>query len=128
MNKPNRLYRNPNNRIIAGVCSGLADYFGIDAVIVRLIFIIFFICVFGIILYLAAWIIMPESYIQPDSGAKRLYRSRNERVIAGVCAGLAEYFNTDPVLVRLIAILLFLCSGIGFVTYIIAWVLIPYKD
>lgn len=59
---------------------------------------------------------------------KRLYRSKNDRMIAGVCGGLAEYFNIDPVIVRLIAVLLLLPGGFpGLVPYLILWVLVPEK-
>lgn len=56
---------------------------------------------------------------------KRLYRSKEDKVIAGVCGGVGEHFNIDPVWVRLVAILLLLADGIGLILYIIAWVLIP---
>lgn len=59
---------------------------------------------------------------------KRLYRSRDDRMIAGVCGGLAEYFNVDPVIVRLIALLLLLPGGLpGFVPYVIMWLVVPLK-
>jgi len=55
---------------------------------------------------------------------KRLYRSRKERMIAGVCGGLAQYFEVDPVIVRIIALVL-LFAGPGFPVYIILWLIIP---
>ena len=57
---------------------------------------------------------------------KRLYRSRNERIIAGVCGGFGEYFNIDPTIIRLIWVLLAF-SGAGIIAYIIAWIIIPEK-
>lgn len=58
--------------------------------------------------------------------AKRLYRSRNDRMIAGVCGGLAEYFDVDPVVVRLIAVILLLPGGLpGLVPYVILWIVVP---
>jgi phage shock protein C len=57
---------------------------------------------------------------------KKLYRSRTNRVIAGVCGGLGEYFDIDPVIVRLIALVVSF-SGIGIVAYLIAWLVIPLK-
>jgi phage shock protein C len=55
-----KLYRNPNDQMIAGVCSGLADYFNIDKTIVRLIFVLlFFLGSHGILVYLILWIVMP---------------------------------------------------------------------
>ena len=57
---------------------------------------------------------------------KRLYRSRTQRMIAGVCGGMAEYFNMDPTWVRLIAILLlFLGVGLLAIVYIILWIIVP---
>ena len=58
---------------------------------------------------------------------KRLYRSRTERIIAGVCGGLAEYFNIDPTIVRIIAIVLALSGGAGVVAYLLFWWIIPKK-
>jgi phage shock protein C len=59
--------------------------------------------------------------------AKRLYRSTNNKVVAGVCGGIAEYFDVDPVIIRIAAVLLFLTKGIGLLAYIIAVIIIP-KD
>lgn len=57
---------------------------------------------------------------------KKLYRSKKDRMIAGVCGGLAEYFNIDPVIVRLVAVLLLLPGGLpGLVPYIILWIVVP---
>jgi len=57
---------------------------------------------------------------------KRLYRSAKDKVLGGVCGGIAEYFNVDPVVVRLAWILITLLSlGAGLFGYIIAWLIIP---
>jgi phage shock protein C len=56
---------------------------------------------------------------------KRLYRSKKDRMIAGVCGGLAEYFGIDPVLVRIIALILILTAGGGLLAYIILWIVVP---
>lgn len=59
---------------------------------------------------------------------KRLYRSRRNRMICGVCAGVAEYFNIDPTLVRL-GLILFAClGGSGVLGYIIAAIVIPDEE
>lgn len=55
---------------------------------------------------------------------KRLYRSRQERMICGVCGGIADYFNVDPTLIRL-AFVLFGFTGSGVLAYIIAAIIIP---
>ena len=57
--------------------------------------------------------------------AKRLYRSRTERRISGVCGGLADYFNVDPSLVRLLFVLGLLLVGGTFWAYIIMMIVIP---
>ena len=56
---------------------------------------------------------------------KKLYRSIDERIVAGVCGGIAEYFKIDPVLVRIIFILLLFGAGTGLLAYIIAWIIVP---
>jgi phage shock protein PspC (stress-responsive transcriptional regulator) len=56
---------------------------------------------------------------------KRLYRSKTNKIIAGVCGGIAEYFNIDPTIVRLLWLLFSLIWGTGLVAYIIAWIIIP---
>lgn len=63
--------------------------------------------------------------MQPPN--KRLYRSRGEAQIAGVCSGVARYLNTDPVFVRLIVIAATLVTGIvpGILAYVAAWIITP---
>jgi len=56
---------------------------------------------------------------------KQLYRSRTDRKIAGICGGLADYFQIDPVLVRLIALILAFAGGTGIFVYLILWVITP---
>jgi phage shock protein C len=57
--------------------------------------------------------------------AKKLYRSKRNRMLAGVCGGIAEYLNLDPTIIRLAWIVLSLAYGFGVLGYIIAWLLIP---
>lgn len=60
---------------------------------------------------------------------KRLYRSRKHKILGGVCGGLADYFDVDPVIVRLSYILLIAIShGVGILVYLIAWVIIPLQE
>lgn len=56
---------------------------------------------------------------------KHLYRSHANKVLGGVCGGLGHYFNIDPVLIRLVWLLLIFFGGIGLVLYLIAWIIIP---
>ena len=57
--------------------------------------------------------------------AKRLYKSRNDRMIAGVCGGIGEYFDIDPTLIRILWVTLLFMAGGGLVAYLIAWIVIP---
>jgi len=58
---------------------------------------------------------------------KKLYRSRTEKMIGGVCGGIAEYFDVDPTIVRIIWVLVCLAVGSGVLIYIIAYLIIPEK-
>ena len=59
--------------------------------------------------------------------ANRLYRSQSDKKIAGVCGGIAEYFNIDPTIVRLLWLILVFCFGGGLVAYLLAVIVIPYR-
>ena len=56
---------------------------------------------------------------------KKLYRSKKDCVIGGVCGGIAEYFDVDPTLIRLLAVFVFFLGGSGIIAYIIGWIIIP---
>ncbi|CCY66393.1 PspC domain-containing protein [Marseilla massiliensis] len=58
---------------------------------------------------------------------KRYYRSSTDRIIGGVCGGIAEYFNIDPLLVRLVFAILFFGYGTGLLAYILIWILAPKR-
>jgi phage shock protein PspC (stress-responsive transcriptional regulator) len=63
---------------------------------------------------------------EPNNGpAKRLYRTRDGRIIAGVCSGLAVYFGVDPTLVRLAFAVLTVFGAVGILLYLGAWAVIP---
>lgn len=59
---------------------------------------------------------------------KKLCRSRNDKVIAGVCGGIAEYFSIDPTIVRLVWGATFFLGGTGFVAYIVAAIIMPKEE
>ncbi len=59
---------------------------------------------------------------------KRLVRSRGNKMLAGVCGGLAEYLNVDPVIVRLAAVLLTLWNGVGLLIYLVLALLMPQES
>lgn len=56
---------------------------------------------------------------------KKLYRSTQQRVLGGVCAGFAQYFNLDPILVRILFVLAFFFGASGLLIYIVSWILMP---
>src|SRR5437762_3093747 len=57
----------------------------------------------------------------------RLYRSRSQKLIAGVSGGLGEYFDVDPVLIRLLFVVTAFISGVGILAYIVLWILVPLE-
>jgi phage shock protein C len=62
---------------------------------------------------------------QQTTSKKRLMRSSSDKMIAGVCAGLADYFDLDPTIIRVIWVLAFFCAGTGLLVYIILWIVLP---
>lgn len=62
-----------------------------------------------------------------EEGPKRLQRSSVDKIIAGVCGGLADYFNIDPAFIRLIFVLLAIGKGFGVVLYLILWIVMPER-
>jgi phage shock protein C len=58
---------------------------------------------------------------------QRLYRSRKDRLIAGICGGLATYYNIDPTWVRLFFVIFFFLGGCAFLIYIIMWLIVPLE-
>ncbi len=60
---------------------------------------------------------------------KRLTRPKENRILGGVCAGIGNYFDTDPVVIRIVWVILTLLSlGTGIIAYIIAWIIIPEEE
>ena len=58
--------------------------------------------------------------------SKRLYRSSRDKMISGVAAGIAEYFDIDPVIIRAGFVILTLSGGVGILGYILLWIIVPY--
>lgn len=98
-----RLYRDSSDKMIGGVCAGIANYMNVDPAIVRLLFAIITFGGFGMgfLLYILLWIILPTRDLDTYIG-KRLFRNPEERVIGGVAGGLSAYFNKPVWTVRLI--------------------------
>jgi phage shock protein PspC (stress-responsive transcriptional regulator) len=97
-----RLYRDNNDKFIGGVCSGIASYFNIDPVVVRLLFaILAFATGLGFLAYIILWIVLPPRDLDGYSG-RRLYRNPDDKMIAGVAGGLGAYFHKSANTIRLI--------------------------
>ncbi len=141
--KGKRLYRDENHKIIGGVCSGIAAYFGIDPVIVRVLFIVSGI---GFLLYLLLWIFVPGSNMLENGVRKRLYRNPDGKIIGGVCSGIGSYFSINSWIPRVLFLIPFISfffrwghfgpltfpsflnfsfSPGSFIIYIILWLVIP---
>lgn len=97
-----QLSRNENDKIIGGVCSGLAHYFKIDPVFARLTFVLLFGLLFWV--YIILWIVLPSKNLESNI-SKRLYRNPNDKFIGGVCGGIAAYFKIDSWIPRVIFLL-----------------------
>jgi len=127
-----RLTRRPAEGKLGGVCAGLAAYWDVDTTLVRVAWIVLSIwpgaIVLGVIAYIAAWILMPAEDTISATPRRQLVRSRTDRKIAGVCGGLADYFNLDPTLVRLGWVIGSIVVGavvFGVIAYLIAWFVVP---
>ncbi len=97
-----KLFRKDNDKILGGVCSGLAHYLKIDPVFVRLGFVFLSSLLFWV--YIVMWVVLPRKEL-PNNLSKRLYRNPNDRFIAGICGGIAAYFKIDTWIPRLIFLL-----------------------
>ena len=134
-NRPKRrLVRRPAEGKIAGVCAGLAEYFDADVALVRAAWVVLSIwpgaIVLGVVAYIAAWILMPraETGDAASTTRARLVRSRADRRIAGVCGGVADYFDLDPTIVRISWVIVSVLVGavvFGVIAYFVAWFIIP---
>ncbi len=151
-NEPRRLFRADNDKILGGVCAGLANYLRLDPAIVRIAFVLMTVgWGAGFILYLILWMILPTKSL-PAAVRKRLYRNSDDRVIGGVASGLAAYFHIEvwiprlifaaPLILGIVASIVrsawyswyhfsgpaFFTGGFGgtlFVTYIVLWIVLP---
>lgn len=131
---PKKLYRDEQRKLIAGVASGIAHYFSIDPLWVRLLFLLSFFDFFsffaitGVVLvaYVAMWLIVPASDIlEEDERVKHFFRNPDNTVIGGVASGLAAYFGIDVSIARILFVITTFTGGIGFVTYLILWIITP---
>lgn len=140
------LYRNSNEKILGGVCSGLGAYLRIDTTIVRVLFAMLAVGSFGfgLVLYIVLWAILPERFMNLAAVTRKLYRDADQKVFGGVASGIAQYFNIAVWIPRLIFALPFILGvfegmfhwvhfrgaitlpfGTWFLIYLILWIVVP---
>ena len=146
---PKRLFRDMANRKVAGVAAGLAAYFAVNPLWMRLGFLglVFLPGIllrgifdyhgnldlpgFAVLAYIVLWIALPKNYdvapITPDTDTpyKKLFRDTDTGKVGGVGAGLAAYFGIDVTLVRVLLLASLLAGGFGLMLYIILWIVLP---
>ena len=144
-----KLMRLESKKILGGVCAGIAHYFAIDALWIRLIailllftgninFDLFDFNPFGwvqvnfgfgalaVIAYIVLWVILPVSHTQEeDKEIKKLFRNPDDKVLGGVASGLSAYFGIKELYVRLAFVFLTFAGGSGIVIYLILWIITP---
>ena len=145
-----RLFRNENDKLIGGVCGGVANYFGIDTILVRIIFVVIAFTGAGLLAYLILWIALPSSASEViGASRKKLFRDPDEKIIAGVCSGIGNYFGISAWIPRALFLIPFLSImsrithwefldfpnfiGLSFspgslFLYIILWLVIPQAN
>jgi phage shock protein PspC (stress-responsive transcriptional regulator) len=100
--EPRRLYRSENDKMLGGVCGGIAAYLRIDSSIVRILFALLTLGLgTGILVYIVLWLVLPPKSMVTHI-RKRLFRDPEHRVIGGVASGLASYFNIEIWIPRVI--------------------------
>ena len=124
--KAKRLFRNINDKVIGGVASGISNYFKIDPLITRIIFITMaFLGGFGLLAYIICWIGIPAGNDSESIIRKRYYRDSDEKVLGGVAMGVANYFSIDVSLVRILFLISIFFGGFGVLIYFILWFITP---
>ncbi len=127
-----RLYRSTENSKIFGICGGIAKYFKIDPTLIRILWLLFtfFGGGFFLIIYIILYFIIPikgnsGKYNQFDLNSlkeRRLKRSIEDRMMAGICGGLAKFLHIDPVFVRIGYVVIDILTG--FIPLIIVYLIL----
>lgn len=146
-----KLKRLENKKILGGVCAGIAHYFTVDPLWIRLIAILLLFSgninmrfglfdfspfdnfdlrlgfgFFAVVAYIVLWVILPVSYeTHEDKQVKKLYRNPDDKVLGGVASGLSAYFGVEVLYVRLAFLVLTFAGGSGILIYLILWIITP---
>ena len=145
---PRKLVRDLRRKTLGGVAAGLAHYFNMDVVWVRLILVTLVIGFpalagashnggnsdgffgglsgFTVLVYIAMWIALPGvGTIEEDKSVKKFFRNPEDKVLGGVSSGIAAYFGIDTGIVRLLFVLGIVFFGVGFLLYVVLWMIAP---
>lgn len=149
-----KLKRLENKKILGGVCAGIAHYFTVDSLWIRLIAILLLFSgninmrfglfdfspfdnfnfklgfgFFAVVAYIVLWIILPVSYeTHEDKQIKKLFRNPDDKVLGGVASGLAANFGIEVLYVRIAFLLLSFAGGSGILLYLILWIITPMAN
>lgn len=143
---PRRLVRDLRRKTLGGVAAGLAHYFNMDVVWVRLIFVLLVVGLpalggssnneffgglggFAVVVYIAMWIALPGiTTIEEDKTVKKFFRNPEDKVLGGVASGIAAYFGVDTGVIRLLFVLGIVFFGVGFLLYLVLWIISPQAN
>jgi phage shock protein PspC (stress-responsive transcriptional regulator) len=122
-----QLMRDQKRKILGGVCAGLANYFNVDALWIRLLFaVLTFAYGFTVFVYIIMWIVVPGSYdLDEPIVGKKMFRDGDRKVIGGVSGGIAAYLGIDIIAVRVLFIIFTIAGGLGVFIYIVLWIILP---
>ena len=121
-----KLHRNISDKVIAGVASGISNYFQVDPIIIRIIFLAsLFAGGFGFFAYIICWIGIPSKDGSEPIITRRYYRDMDDKVIGGVAMGIAKYFSVDVSIIRILFIVSIFFGGFGLIVYFILWFITP---
>ena len=122
-----QLHRSLHDKMIGGICSGIGETVGVAPVYIRLLFLILMIYAGSTLwIYLLLWVILPVLDAPPVE-YKRFYRNPRDKMIAGVCSGLAPLLNTEPTMIRLIFIGFGILGGASVWIYLVLWLFSPVE-
>ncbi|MFW5762267.1 MAG: PspC domain-containing protein [Cyclobacteriaceae bacterium] len=129
-----KLFRDTKRKVIGGVAAGLGNYFSIDPLWIRLIFLLLFVSFFFefeislivAMIYIIMWIVIPGSdELKEGKKYRKMYRNSDDKVLGGVSSGIASYFGIDVVVVRLLFVVLIFAAFSGPIIYVLLWIIIP---
>ncbi|PKN79975.1 MAG: hypothetical protein CVU48_03490 [Candidatus Cloacimonetes bacterium HGW-Cloacimonetes-1] len=120
-----QLHRSIHDKMIGGICSGIGETIGVAPLYIRLLFLVLSVYAGSTFwLYLLLWVILPV-LDAPAVDYKRFYRNPHDKMIAGVCSGLAPIFSTDATVIRLVFIGFGILGGASVWIYLVLWLFSP---